>query len=278
MVNIRSGVYYLSYLYKYCGDLDTALAMYNAGMGTVRSWLKSREYSYDGKKLITENIPYGETRTYVTRVMYYYERYDAIYGVNKAKVIEDPIFSKYDVKVKWVTKRSENGTVYVNELACYAWAQHYAELYPDVDPVFVMAVIRTESDFRLNAISSSNAYGLMQILGSTYDEIQDGMPTNKPFEKLLSDPQFAVKCGMYYIQWLHTPSLELGESKVNIAAAYNGGPGNAKKWLADGGMSSGGVLVAEKIPREETRNYVKKVMANYEYYREYLELIFSKQD
>ena len=43
MVNIRSGAYYLSYLYRYCGDLETALAMYNAGIGNVNSWLKSRE-------------------------------------------------------------------------------------------------------------------------------------------------------------------------------------------------------------------------------------------
>jgi soluble lytic murein transglycosylase len=278
IVNIRSGTYYLARLYKYCGDLETALAMYNAGIGNVRSWLESREYSYDGKRLIPEKIPVQETRTYVARVMYYYERYNDIYGVNKAKVIEDPIFEKYGVNVKWVTKKGAGGTVYVNEHACYAWAQHYAELYPDADPIWVMAIIRTESDFRVNVVSKSNAYGLMQILEGTYDDISEKMPTSKPFKKLLSDPQHAVKCGMFYLQWLHTPSLGLNGSKINISAAYNGGPGNAKIWLADGGMSSGGVLIADAIPRDETRNYVKKVMANYEYYREYLGLIYSNEN
>ncbi len=278
VVNIRSGAYYLSRLYKYCGDLETALAMYNAGIGNVSSWLGNREYSYDGKRLIPERIPVSETRTYVARVMYYYERYNDIYGVNKAKVVEDPIFEKYGVKIKWVTKKGESGTVYVNELACYAWARHYAELYPEVDPVFVMAIIKAESDFRANAVSKSNAYGLMQILEGTYADISEKMPTAKPFERLLSDPQHAVKCGMCYIQWLYTPSLGLNGSKTNIAAAYNGGCGNAKIWLADGGISSGGVLIADKIPRDETRNYVKKVMANYEYYREYLGLIYSKEN
>lgn len=278
VVNIRSGAYYLSHLYNYCGDLETALAMYNAGIGNVRSWLKNREYSYDGKRVIPEKIPVAETRTYVARVMYYYERYNDIYGVNKAKVIEDPIFEKYGVNVKWVTKKGENGTVYVNEHACYAWAQHYAELYPDADPIFVMAIIKAESDFRVNAVSKSNAYGLMQILAGTYGDISEKMPTVKPFEILLSDPQHAVKCGMYYIQWLHTPSLGLNGNMTNIAAAYNGGPGNAKIWLADGGISSGGVLIADNIPRDETKNYVKKVMANYEYYREYLGLIYSKEN
>jgi soluble lytic murein transglycosylase len=210
--------------------------------------------------------------------MYYYERYNDIYGINKAKVVEDPIFEKYGVKIKWVTKKSESGTVYVNELACYAWARHYAELYPEADPVFVMAIIKAESDFRANAVSKSNACGLMQMLEPTYDDIREIMPTDRPFARIISDPQYAVKCGMCYLQWLHTPSIGLGNSDINIAAAYNGGPGNARIWLADGGMSSGGVLIADKIPRDETRNYVKKVMANYEYYREYLGLIYSKEN
>jgi len=278
MVNIRSGAYYLSYLYRYCGDLETALAMYNAGIGNVNSWLKSREYSYDGKKIIPERIPVAETRTYVARVMYYYERYNDIYGVNRAKVIEDPILEKYDVKIKWVTKRGEDGTVYVNELACYAWARHYAELYPNVDPVLVMAIIRTESDFRANAVSKSNACGLMQMLEPTYDDLKEIMPTDKPFARIISDPQYAVKCGMCYLQWLHTPSLGLGGNRINIAAAYNGGCGNAKNWLSDAAYAQGGVLIPENIPREETRNYVKKVTANYEYYREYLGLIYSKEN
>jgi soluble lytic murein transglycosylase len=278
IVNIRSGTYYLSSLYKYCGDIETALAMYNAGIGNVRSWLKNRDYSYDGKKLIAEKIPVPETRTYVARVMYYYERYNDIYGVDRSKVVEDPIFEKYGVKIKWVTRKGSNGTVYVNELACYAWAQHYAEIYPEADPILVMAIIRAESDFRVNVVSKSDAYGLMQILEPTYDDLKDIMPTTRPFSHLLKDPQYAVKCGMCYIQWLHTPSLGLSGNRVNIAAAYNGGCGNAKAWLSQSGLVSGGVLIADKIPREETRNYVKKVMANYEYYREYLGLIYSKEN
>lgn len=278
MINIRSGAYYLSCLYRYCGDVETALAMYNAGIGNVNSWLKDREYSYDGKKLIPEKIPVQETRTYVARVMYYYERYNDIYGVNRSKLVEDSVLEKYGVKIKWVTKKDTNGTVYVNELACYAWARHYAELYPDVDPVFVMAIIKTESDFRANAVSKSNACGLMQILEPTYDDIRDIMPTDKPFARVISDPQYAVKCGMCYLQWLNTPSLGLGGNKINIAAAYNGGCGNVKRWLSDAAYANGGVLIASNIPREETRNYVKKVMANYEYYREYLGLIYSKEN
>jgi soluble lytic murein transglycosylase len=278
MINIRSGAYYLSYLYKYCGDLETTLAMYNAGIGNVSTWLKSREYSYDGKKLILGRIPIGETRSYVARVMYYYERYEAIYGKGNSDIIEDPIFEKYGVNVKWVTKNGEGGKIYVNELACYAWAMHYAEIYPEADPIFVMAIIKTESDFCVNAVSKSGAYGLMQIMPVTYSDIQGMLETDKLFEKLKEDPQFAIQCGMCYIQWLHTPSLEIGNDKINIAAAYNGGPGNVSEWLKDKNLSNDGVLIADNIPRAETNNYVKKVMNNYEYYREYLGEIFSKEN
>ena len=277
VINVRSGAYYLSYLYKYCGDLETALAMYNAGIGNVQTWLKQKEYSSDGKTLRLDKIPVTETRVYVSRVMYYYEQYNIVYGENKDKIIKDPIFEKYGVRITWLTKEGKDGKIYVNELACYAWARHYAELYSDVDPAFVMAIIRTESEFRLNAVSSSGASGLMQILDSTYAEIKSGMKTDEPYSKLLKDGEFAVKCGMYYLQWLHTPSLKIGSDNINIAAAYNGGCGNVKKWLSSSELSQNGVLIAEKIPRAETKNYVKKVMSHYEYYREYFGLIFSKQ-
>ena len=117
MLNVRSGVYYFSYLYDYCGDIETALAMYNAGIGTVRSWLKEKEYSKNGRELIVDNIPYDETRTYVLRVMYYFEKYNDIYGKDKLKAIEDPTFEKYGVNVKWLTRTDEKGRTFVNELA-----------------------------------------------------------------------------------------------------------------------------------------------------------------
>lgn len=276
MLNVRSGAYYFSYLYDYCGDIETALAMYNAGIGTVRSWLKDKKYSKNGRELIVDNIPYEETRTYVLRVMYYFERYNDIYGKDKLKAVEEPTLEKYGVNVKWLTRKDEKGRTLVNELACYAWALRYHETYTDVDPIFVMAIIKAESDFVVGAVSKSNAYGLMQILEDTYNgDIKPILKTDKPFSYLLKDPEFAVKCGMCYLHWLYAPSRKLGGSMTNVAAAYNGGCGNARAWLATEGLSQNGVLIADKIPREETRNYVKKVMANYEYYKEYLGNIFT---
>ncbi len=64
--NINVGVQYLAYLYSLFGDMDTAIAAYNAGPGNVSDWLSDSRYSSDGKTLT--DIPFPETRNYVRRV------------------------------------------------------------------------------------------------------------------------------------------------------------------------------------------------------------------
>lgn len=65
-INIWLGCWYLSYMIRRFGVLDTALAAYNAGPGNVSSWLRNEERSVDGINLY--HIPFGETRRYVERV------------------------------------------------------------------------------------------------------------------------------------------------------------------------------------------------------------------
>ena len=64
--NINLGCYYLNLLIKKFDNVDTAIVAYNAGEGTVKNWLKSEEYSNDGITL--KNIPYKESREYLTKV------------------------------------------------------------------------------------------------------------------------------------------------------------------------------------------------------------------
>lgn len=65
--NIKIGTYYLSYLIEKFKDLKVAICAYNAGEGTVFSWLKNPAYSQDGKRL--EKIPYKETSAYLEKVL-----------------------------------------------------------------------------------------------------------------------------------------------------------------------------------------------------------------
>jgi soluble lytic murein transglycosylase len=65
--NIRIGTYYLAYLLKkFDNNLKNALCAYNAGEGTVRSWLTNSECSIDGENL--DKIPYKETSSYIEKI------------------------------------------------------------------------------------------------------------------------------------------------------------------------------------------------------------------
>lgn len=79
--NIQMGCYYLRYLIDYYnGQVDVALAAYNAGPGNVSAWLKDEQYSSDGKTL--HHIPFKETRNYVKKVNEYHDEYRKLYRLD----------------------------------------------------------------------------------------------------------------------------------------------------------------------------------------------------
>jgi soluble lytic murein transglycosylase len=75
---IRVGTWYVSELNRQFDDnLPAVLAAYNAGPYRVKQWL--RDQTWNGTEETLQNIPYGETRHYVQRVMYYYRKYQTLY-------------------------------------------------------------------------------------------------------------------------------------------------------------------------------------------------------
>ncbi len=76
-INIDYGAYYLGWLYEHFGDIYTACAAYNAGIGAVEGWLESDVYSSDGATL--SYIPYGETSNYVAKIQGAVEKYNQLY-------------------------------------------------------------------------------------------------------------------------------------------------------------------------------------------------------
>lgn len=78
-VNIEVGAWYVKSLYNQFDDNPIAvLAAYNAGPGNVRKWLDGG--TWDGTLKNIGDIPFGETRHYVQRVLYYYDKYTALYA------------------------------------------------------------------------------------------------------------------------------------------------------------------------------------------------------
>jgi len=77
-VGIEMGTWYLaSLLRRFDGNQTAAVAAYNAGPGNVSAWLN--EGVWDGTLASSDDIPFGETRRYVQRVNYYYNKYKSIY-------------------------------------------------------------------------------------------------------------------------------------------------------------------------------------------------------
>jgi len=132
-----------------------------------------------------------------------------------------------------------------------------------VDPLFVLAVIREESRFNPEAGSYAGALGLMQIIPSTGKGIA-GMLGIKNFStEMLLDPQTSIKMGSYYL----SKQLEsFSQNKYYACGAYNGGPGAMNKWISLYGDRDIDEFI-EYVPYDETRNYIKKVMASYFFYQ-----------
>ncbi|HSB62910.1 MAG TPA: lytic transglycosylase domain-containing protein [Thermoanaerobaculia bacterium] len=78
--NLRLGARYLRQLLDvFAGDTAAALAAYNAGPGRVRAWKKASGFAPEDEFL--ESIPFGETRLYVKRVLFYQGSYASLYGL-----------------------------------------------------------------------------------------------------------------------------------------------------------------------------------------------------
>ena len=76
--NINIGTKYLSTLLTQYGNMEIALAAYNAGIGTVNNWIEKQVIQADGSDI--ENIPYKETNNYVRKILRDYRVYNELYG------------------------------------------------------------------------------------------------------------------------------------------------------------------------------------------------------
>ncbi len=77
--NIHYGAFVLYLLHQQFGNLDTALAAYNAGQGRVKGWLEDPRYSDDGVTL--QEIPYPETAAYGEKIAKAQEMYQELYHI-----------------------------------------------------------------------------------------------------------------------------------------------------------------------------------------------------
>ncbi len=126
----------------------------------------------------------------------------------------------------------------------------------------VHGITRQESSFDRAAVSGANARGLMQLMPGTAREQAGKMGLGYDYGRLTTDGNYNVMLGSAYFQRL----VRMWDGNYPLAvASYNAGAGNVRKWVNNYGDPRGNVDIVswiEKIPFEETRGYVQRVLEN----------------
>ena len=129
-------------------------------------------------------------------------------------------------------------------------------------PELLYAFMHQESMFNEKAKSHKGAMGLMQILPSTAKFISSNKRVKQNNENILKIPEINIEVGQEYIEYLlQLKSVE--NNLIYLTAAYNGGPGNLKKWQENTNYLDDPLLFMESIPSRETRWFIEKVLTKY---------------
>ncbi len=170
--------------------------------------------------------------------------------------------------------------IQVSKIASYEKRFHNKYNYPVIstpkiingrkipESAFILSIIRQESEFDTSAHSHAGAQGLMQLMTYTAKVVakQAKLPYSK--SRLTSDPEYNVNLGSHYIAGL---ILEYDGSYPFAIAAYNAGPKRVRYWKKINKNPQKKQIDyvdwIELIKFKETRNYVQRVLENYNVYR-----------
>ena len=174
--------------------------------------------------------------------------------------------------------------IQVSKIASYQKRFHNTYNYPIIstpkkingrtipESAFILSIIRQESEFDLSANSHAGAKGLMQLMPFTAKLVskQAKLPYSK--SRLTTDPEYNINLGSHYIAGL---ILQYDGAYPFATAAYNAGPNRVKYWKKINKNPQKKQIDyidwIELIKFRETRNYVQRVMENYNVYRYMLE-------
>ncbi len=144
------------------------------------------------------------------------------------------------------------------------------------DPALLYALMRQESKFKIEATSRVGARGLLQLMPRTasYMAKDKSLQRGKGRDKLY-DPAVNLAIGQDYVN--HLIETAADGDLFDMAVAYNGGPGNLRRWKREVPIEDP-LLFIESIPNPESRDFVEKVLTNYWIYRQRLGLAPTSRD
>jgi soluble lytic murein transglycosylase len=135
----------------------------------------------------------------------------------------------------------------------------------DLEEAWILGTVRQESRFIVDARSGAGATGLMQLLPNTARWVarRTGYAGFSP--KRVAEVETNVNLGSRYLRHV----LDRTGHPVLASTAYNAGPNRALRWQPARALE--GAIFVESIPFDETREYVKRVLANTVHYALLLE-------
>ena len=145
--------------------------------------------------------------------------------------------------------------------------EKYAAQY-NLQPAFVMAIIRNESSFRTNAESDVGARGLMQLMPDTAEWIAGKLDDDSYTFDRMWDAETNIRYGCWYLGYL--TRLFRGDAQL-VSAAYHAGQTTVTQWLSDPERSSDGVtLDMDRLTDGPTKQYIGRVTQTYGIYQSLL--------
>ena len=296
-ISVARGAYWLGRTYKKLGYNELSTKWFNEAANYLTTYygqLAFREPDPNGKFELTKDIEVKkEYRDYffkkeIVKVIYLLDELDEDKYTKHIlrHLANDNVDSGSEILASELATNIErfDFAIQVAKIASYEKRFHNKYNYPIIstpkyingrkipESAFILSIIRQESEFDLSANSHAGAKGLMQLMPYTAKLVakQAKLPYSK--SRLTTDPEYNINLGSHYIAGL---ILEYDGAYPFAIAAYNAGPKRVRYWKKINKdpqkNQTNYVDWIELIKFKETRNYVQRVLENYNVYRYILE-------
>ena len=166
---------------------------------------------------------------------------------------------------KWAIANGHN-------LVYYSYPVHalpkYKPLRPPPESAVLLGLARQETEFDSSIVSGAGARGILQVMKPTASHVCRTYKIKCDHSRLLSDASYNTMIASAYVA---DRMAEFSGSYVLGISSYNAGPGRTRQWIGEFGDPRKGdvdpIDWIERIPIEETRRYVVKVLSNIQIYR-----------
>jgi len=296
-ISVARGAYWLARTYKKLSDKETSNKWFKEASKyptTYYGQLAFMELSPDSTFELTKDLQVKkEYREYffkkeIVKIIYLLDELDEDKYTKHIlrHLANDNVASGSEILAAELATNIErfDFAIQISKIASYEKRFHNKYNYPIIstpnyingrkipESAFILSIIRQESEFDLSANSHAGAKGLMQLMPYTAKLVakQAKLPYSK--SRLTTDPEYNINLGSHYIAGL---ILEYDGAYPFAIAAYNAGPKRVRYWKKINKNPQKKQIDyidwIELIKFKETRNYVQRVLENYNVYRYILE-------